>query len=92
MKLFFNRWLVMIEFIIIFRCSATSRTPMLSPDTPWNDTATLNISSCDIGRLGIYIRSPDYPKDPRAELVSIFKFCQKSLDYFCQPIYDLFNR
>lgn len=74
--------LVMIEFIIIFRCSATSRTPMLSPDTPWNDTATLNISSCDIGRLGIYIRSPDYPKDPRAELVSIFKFCQKSLDYF----------
>lgn len=82
MKLFLNRWLVMIEFIIIFRCSATSRTPMLSPDTPWNDTATLNISSCDIGRLGIYIRSPDYPKDPRAELVSIFKFCQKSLDYF----------
>ncbi|XP_052700465.1 uncharacterized protein LOC128177683 [Crassostrea angulata] len=65
---------------IFQRCSATSRTPMLSPGTPWNDTATLNISSCDIGRLGIYIRSPDYPKDPKAELMIDIKFLSSYLD------------
>lgn len=73
----------MIESVLQFRCSATSRTPMLSPGTPWNETVTLNISSCDSGRLGIDIRSPDYPKDPRAELVTIFKFHYKSL--YCSP-------
>lgn len=75
MKLFFNRWFVMIEFIIIFRCFVILWIFMLFLGILWNDIVILNIFSCDIGWLGIYIRFLDYLNDLRVELVSIFIFC-----------------
>ena len=53
------------------RCSATSRTPMLTPNNPWNESVTINISGCDSGKVRIGLNSLCYTEDHKTNLVSI---------------------
>ena len=44
---------------------------MLTPNNPWNESVTINISGCDSGKMRIGIKSLRNTEDHKAKLVSI---------------------
>ncbi|XP_061174873.1 uncharacterized protein LOC133184016 [Saccostrea echinata] len=61
-------------------CKATIRTPMLVPATSVNNTKSMNISTCDHGKLVFNVRYPRYPPDPKVASVVDVSFTSFNVD------------
>nr|XP_011425704.2 uncharacterized protein LOC105327098 isoform X1 [Crassostrea gigas] len=62
------------------RCSATIRTPMMTPGIPFNKSQEMNISNCDHGKLKFNVRHPKYPPDPKVASVVDVSFESFNVD------------